>query len=378
MKLLSPIYVKFVEGISKIDLSDAKELKEELDNFKKDKSRLIIAFRHPSKHDPALLMHVLNNKYSGNTHCQFVYGTWVLKWANSLVKWLFPGIGAIPLSNRGRSLEGMKEIRRMMIDGKHPLALAPEAQITYHNGKCGELEPGVISIAGWCKDDLLKLNIDKKVNILPLTLYYDYSKKADTSIKILKHLISPVLNNSDDLMLYTDFVISRVQKFLKADSGSQKNDNKPRIQKITFLCNSILSKAEAFFKIKPSGSLLNRVLTIRENCEQYINKNGVTHQLIPILRYMEVVDVLEYINPTYILTSTNKNRQIEYLLNLLDVINRLNGGTIATRFTGIYKEVKIITGSVIEYKTTINRTQKKEQIKELNCRLLTVLERLSI
>ncbi len=376
MKLLSSPYTRFVEGISTINLAEAKTLRTELKEFNKCNTRLIIAFRHPAKHDPALLMFVLNNRYLGKTHCHFLYGNWVLMWANSLARWLFPGIGAIPISNRGNNLAGIKTVRKVLIEGKHPLALAPEAQVTYHNGKCGELEPGVITMASWCKDDLEKLGIDKKVHILPITQYYDYTKKFDKSVKLLKNKINNSIN-SDNINLYTDYVLDEVEGYYIKNCNFERCNASSVEKRLHNLTINILKVAEDFLNTIGTGSYLNRILTIRESFSVYISQNGITEDCKNNLKHMEVVDILEYIDPGYIENLTDKNRIIEYLLNLLDLLNRLNGGTIATRFSGIHKDVKIISGEPIEYKKTISRAQKKSQIKELNTHLYKVLGELS-
>ncbi|MDY7028749.1 MAG: hypothetical protein SVR04_10675 [Spirochaetota bacterium] len=48
-------------------------------------------------------------------------------------------------------------------------------------------------------------------------------------------------------------------------------------------------------------------------------------------RHLEVVDLLAYLQPEYALESEDTNRHIELALNLLDAVNRLEGGSIGQR-----------------------------------------------
>lgn len=413
MKFLSPFYVRHVEGIKSIDDRNIKTLISCYKDFQDNKIKLLIAFRHPAKHDPPLLIHFLNDKLKKRAkkmnirldtkvHSHFVYGSWVLTWANRQVKWLFPGIGAIPVSSRGKDLRGIKAIRHLLLNGDFPIAIAPEGQVTYHNHKCGEIEPGIISMAGWCKEDLEKENNNQKVIILPLTTQYDYGKNKVKTLTKLKALLKKRLksdicistNHYNDSILFTEKVINTVESYYKRYHHLEPDENCELEERIYNLCDYILKIGEKYFKLDSSGSFLNRILTIREaganrislsdvenlNILSPLEKNLADHmasETVSILRHMELADILVYIDISYIIDSPSKNKYIEYLLNLLDVINRLNGGTIATRFSSINKRAKIVSGQPIEYKKTQNRSEKKKQMSYLGKQLHEELTRIS-
>lgn len=413
MNLSSYFYVRYVEGIKVIDDENIGTLISSFKDFQDDKIKLLIAFRHPAKHDPPLLIHLMNRRLkkrarkinidlNRRSHSHFVYGSWVLTWANRQVKWLFPGIGAIPVSSRGRDIKGIKEIRKLLLKSTFPIAMAPEGQVTYHNQKCGELEPGIISIAGWCKEDLEKEKIDQKVIILPLTTHYDYGEDQDKVLRKLKIMLNRKISSnipltSDhyaDSLVFTDKVISTVETYYKRYHHFLPDKDSSVDGRIYTLCDYILRIGEKYFKLNSTGSFLNRVLTIRETGASRISLNEIDNlsklsllqrdladhmasETVSVLRHMELADILIYIDTTYISVCSCKNRHIEYLLNLLDVINRLNGGTIATRFSSIKKKVKIISGKPIEYKKTISRSEKKEQMSSLTKQLYDELTRIS-
>ena len=125
------------------------------------------------------------------------------------------------------------------------------------------------------------------------------------------------------------------------------------------------------------------------------------------LRHSQIVDVLEYLDPSYLFapitpeTSTVQicseaegigDRICEYGLILLDLMNRLGGGNINTRFTPPHKRVRVIAGSVIDAKdyfattereqgpgdrSTLSRGKGKEQVGRLHQEIFRSLAELS-
>jgi hypothetical protein len=82
---------------------------------------------------------------------------------------------------------------------------------------------------------------------------------------------------------------------------------------------------------------LERVLANRVADEAYLQ-----------LRHNELVDVLEYVRTDYIGPQASRNRLIEYALNLADVVNRLMGGDISTRYSPPGKQVEVRIGEPLE------------------------------
>lgn len=402
MKSLNGLYARYVEGVTNIDISKTSTLINSLYDFQQGESRLIVTFRHPTKHDPPILMRVIHTliprkarregvKLNRLTHGHFVYGKWLITWANSLVRWLFPGIGAIPINNKSRDLESIRNLRSLMVNGDFPIFIAPEGQVTYHNEKCAPLESGVSSMALWCKEDLKKMKSDSRVEILPLSLHYDYSLNSDKSLnKLIKKLNRILGISSNDLSFLTEEIISRIEGFYKNFHFSNIEDNSSLELRIENLVEAILLRAESYFNIEGIGNYLERTLIIRQaglsnidfsnRVETLPGKDHGDHlasESYSILRHMEIADLLQYIDPSYI-ENGSLNRQIEYCLNLLDLVNRFNGGTIATRFSGIKKRVYIKTGNPIVVQDIKTRAGKREEGERIIKKILEELQTLSI
>ena len=87
-----------------------------------------------------------------------------------------------------------------------------------------------------------------------------------------------------------------------------------------------------------------------------------------ILRHERVADILEYIDPTYITETDDPHRACEYGLNLLDLVNRMEGGTIDTRYSPGGKQVSMLFGERIPLQTT-QGIRRKEQISRFSTQI---------
>lgn len=390
IKLIGRPFIYFIEGIKCVSFKSSETLFRELKEFQNGKTRLIVAFRHPTRHDPPVIVYSFLKllykrakmegiKLNRINHCHYLYGSWVLMWANGLAKWLFPGMGAIPVSSRGMNIKSIKTIRDTLLNGKYPLALAPEGQVNYHNGQIETLEPGLINMAAWCREDLNRTDSKKDVRILPLTLYYHYPHYNKTLKEIYKRLNkilktkTPTGTTEDNLYIYTKDILRSIEnKYIEMDTTLLQGDLQKRVD---YLTDIVLKRAEELLSKNGSGSHLNRIVTIRATIEDQLLKSGKkTHSA---MRHMEVADILEYITPSYINNCDDKNRYIEYGLNLLDLHNRLMGGNISTRWSPHGKEVYISSGNPIEYRTTRSKNEKREQFVTLNKSLTDEFIRIS-
>jgi hypothetical protein len=96
------------------------------------------------------------------------------------------------------------------------------------------------------------------------------------------------------------------------------------------------------------------------------------------LCHTQVVDVLEYINPEYISPSCSIGRYCEYALNLLDVINRLQGGNIDTRYSPHRKKACVHIGYPIRVSSILSShaaSQRKVRLKAINHSVFEALQR---
>lgn len=152
-------------GIRSVHLEGAKDLARTLDDdFKRtDAGRTIIAFRHPSRDDPVVLFHVLARLVPRASTDQgfrpthpispvFLYGRGVAVWGGPFVAWILPRSGAISVYHHQLNRASLDQVFDEVERGIQPLALAPEAQVTYHNEKVAYCRRGAALMAERARD----------------------------------------------------------------------------------------------------------------------------------------------------------------------------------------------------------------------------------
>ena len=386
MRLVCPAYLRFGEGISKVETAGIEHLIGGFQRFYGKKARVLVVFRHASLHDAPVMAYLfcrclpgaarrMGEKLAGRGHAHFLYGRGVLNWAGGGAAFLFPRIAGIPVMNRKNDAWSMRTIRQTLSDGPFPICLAPEGQVTYHNHRLGPIEGGTARLAVWCLEDLERQDRDEEILILPVACHYQYRDQPDLLFdRIIERIVtgaglpSPSApSRYDALIQLTEGLLEKMETFYARfftieKPGPKEPSLRERIERV---CRAALRVPENFMQIRPEADLLSRVLTVRQRGWDYLFRSDLPEddQIAALdrvlmdriadeaylhLRHNELVDVLEYVQPEYISPQASLNRLIEYALTLNDVINRLMGGNISSRYSPPGKSVRIRIGEPIK------------------------------
>jgi len=126
-------------------------------------NKVIFAFRHPSADDPPIMYSVLQGLFRRRTglakkngpaesagsprYPVFLYGRDVPIWGGPVVAWLLPRIGGISVFHEQVQRESLDAVYRLFRESPQPVALAPEAQVTYHNYRVAQTQRGTARLA---------------------------------------------------------------------------------------------------------------------------------------------------------------------------------------------------------------------------------------
>ncbi|MFW5727639.1 MAG: 1-acyl-sn-glycerol-3-phosphate acyltransferase [Spirochaetia bacterium] len=398
-RVLVPGYLRSALHLRMQEPGNIDTILHEYQHFFQEESKLILVFRHVHVHDAQVMFYLFNTvvhtqakkkgiRYPYRPHAHFLYGRGVPLWGGAYLEWLFSRLGGIPVHHRKLDRQGLDAVRRHMAEGRYPIALAPEGQVTYHNQVVHDIEPGFAQLAMWARHDVEQAGQTQDVRILPISQFYDYGEdgmqiRGELVDKISRELgidfsaqlrqsggIRPVLWNIGIQLLskietfYADYY---QVDFSDRDSGSEYKHECTR-QRVEQLVDGLLKMQEQRLGIHhpPKGFTpriyivrlagWNRIF-VREN-----NSQPTEQQKAPLdrelqdyiaaeaglfARHLEVVDLLAYLQPEYALESDDANRHIEFLLNLLDAVNRLKGGTIGQRMHPRSCTVKLNIGTPI-------------------------------
>jgi 1-acyl-sn-glycerol-3-phosphate acyltransferase len=386
MRLACPTYLRFVEGISKVETAGIENLIDSFRQFYGKKARVLVVFRHASLHDAPVMVYLFcrslpaaarraGTKLGGRGHTHFLYGRGVVNWAGGGAAFLFPRIAGIPVINRKNDAQSSRTIRRYLSEGPFPMCLAPEGQVTYHNHRLGPIEGGTARLAVWCLEDLQRQERDEEVLILPVACHYLYQNQPERLFdRVIEGIVKSsglpppaALSRYDKLIQLTEGLLEKMETFYARFFTIEKpgHESPSLRERIEQVCRAALRVAETFMQIRPEPDLLSRVLTVRQRGLDYLFRSDLPQggRIAPLdrvladriadeaylyLRHNELVDVLEYVQPEYISPEASLNRLIEYALTLNDVINRLMGGDISSRYSPPGKTVQVRIGEPIK------------------------------
>ncbi len=374
-RLVGRTYLRTLLGVSTIEHFHVERFTAEVQAFKQGKKRLIIAFRHTAVEDAPLLL----VGTAHHTHLSFLYGRDVLNWAGAAARLFFPRLSFMAVQNRGTSREGLSYLREAATGGKFPLALAPEGQVTYHAHRTDRIESGVANVALWAEQSATA------VTILPVAIAYRYS--AENTV-----LLNDLL---DRWQKDTGYTLSSTTPLAMIKEACEHtlvlvatHWNLPLVKSGFFvarrdvLCHALLQLAETEAGLpQQESSIIDRLYRLRFAAEDTLftaaqsTSAAEKEQARSYLIAIQTVDVLEYLDPSYLEEHTSVARMIEVALTLLDILNRLAGGSINTRYSPKRKVGGIYYGEPIDVGVVAPATgTRKERIAQIVTAVHTHLE----
>ncbi len=395
VRFLGPHYLRLFEGIRSVDFLGEEHFRNALSSFYNGEERVIIAFRHVMKEDaPALMYGFMTSAPVEDVkpHAHFLYGKDVLHWAGKKAALVFPHLGTIPVENRTMNSESLKALKDAVLNGEHPIALAPESQVTYHTGKVAPISDGTAFMADWA------LREGKKVSVLPVSLYYTYGVSNEELLQQIalrwESECGSLLEQRDDPRETLLEATIRTLSILQEEFPGEFPPGSSLREKLSLMCERVLSAGESLAGIQKEGRVIDRVFVLRKTGNDLLWDTDITkkrssplssslldmHALKGhlILRHEKIADILEYIDPGYIEEEEKDlHRLCEYGLNLLDLVNRMKGGSIDTRFSPKRKSVSVSFGEKLSLEPT-EGLKRKEQTILFSATIAEALQNLSL
>jgi hypothetical protein len=372
-------------GIRRVEITGGRHLVELYRGLQEGRARFIIAFRHPSTDDGPLVVRLmcgiapkeaarLGVRLIRAPKGYFLYGRDVPEWAGRWLAWFFPRLGALSVSPGQLDSQSLTAIRRCLTEAPHPLAVAPEGQVTYHNEKVAALEPGTAQFAFWCAEDLRRQGRVEEVFILPVCFSYHYRESDWKGLNRLLARIErecglPPLPSAPDVKPYVrvmrvvrhllDRAEAHYARFHGGSFRQRADESVEALQRrVDAVVEAALGEAERFFRVAPRGDWVQRVLAVRHAGLSWIHREDIESidALAPLdralaervaaeawlrLRHLELADVLEYVRLDYLPPDSGIDRYVETVTTLWDVVNRLKGGNISGRGTPFRRSARI-------------------------------------
>jgi len=240
---LLPLWLRRA-GLRRGRVEGMERLQAAMEAFQGGQSRLLLAFRHPSLDDPAVLAHLLwfdlaragrpssgphgQRRFQPRPHAQFLYDRGIPLWAGPAIGWLLAHLGGCSIQRSKLDLPALRTARALLLDGPYPFAVAPEGATNGHNEVISPLEPGVAQLVLWTADDLARSGRPEATTLLPIGLQYSFTGPVWPAIeRLLRELetevgLPPAADRSlDPLRLYgrlfslAEVILTRMERFYR-------------------------------------------------------------------------------------------------------------------------------------------------------------------
>lgn len=373
-RLLLPLWLRR-SGIEAVRVDGIERLAEEMQAFQAGRSRLLLAFRHPSVQDPAVLARLLwrdlprHARFRPRPHAQFLYDRGIPLWAGEAAGWVLSHLGGCSIQRGSLDLPALRTARALLLDGPYPFAVAPEGATNGHNEVVSPLEPGVAQLALWTADDLVRAGRSERMVLLPLGLQYGFTRPVWPAIEALlselerdaglaapDHALEPERLYRRMLRL-AERILTCMEAFYRdayhqplpapGESEAPADPNQQLGTRLARLLDAALRVVEQALAVEPRGSLGERCRRIEQaGWERLYPANGNGHgagavapcpleqglaerlaqETAQRLWHMRLVESFVAVSGGYVRERPSQERFADTLLILWDTLCRIKGG----------------------------------------------------
>jgi hypothetical protein len=277
-RLVLPLWLRWCSGIRGVQVVDRQRLDDAIDGFRRGQWRLLLAFRHPSLDDPAVLAQLLWRELPQPAHAQFLYDRGIPLWAGEGMGWLLSHLGGSSILRGKHDGPGLRSARQLLLDGPHPFAAAPEGATNGLNEALSPLEPGVAQLAFWTAESLQRADRPTAVRILPIGVQYRYTRPVWPALEELLTQLEHELGQTPPhsrratpealyprLLTLAERLLDRLEVFYRSGYGADLPDppllddpNTALDERLQRLLDTALGLLERSFGLAPRGSLQDR------------------------------------------------------------------------------------------------------------------------
>lgn len=398
--------------------------------FQEGRSRLLLAFRHPSVSDPLCLAALLwldlprlarrqGVRLRPRPHAHFLYDRGIPLWAGAPVGWLLPRLGGSSIQRGKLDSAGLRSARALLLDGRFPFAAAPEGATNGHNEVVSALEPGVAQLAFWTADDLRRAGRAEAMTVVPIGVQYSWSRpiwrELEAMLTRLEHqagmrgATAAGGTAGDSARLYprllalAERMLSLMEHFYREsyqkplpDLEHPADPNERLALRLQRLLNAALEVVETSFGLRASGDLTSRCRRLEQAGWDRLYPAGVeANGRCPLQRgladrlaeeterrlwHMRVVESFVAVSGRYVKEAPSQERFADTLMLLWDTQCRLLGSDPGRRPRLGPRRVRLTIGEPIAVDQRLEAYQhdRRGAVAALTSELQQVLEGLIV
>ena len=165
---------------------------------------------------------------------------------------------------RGRiDREAFRTTRSLLTDGKHPLVMFAEGEISRQNDTVLPFESGVVQLCFWALDDMTKAEAVKPLYVVPIGIKYIYDEEMWNEIeealaRLEREILPEGSSTGEDLYGRLRGIGAAVVSTLEREYRLKADENRSLNERIEQLREHILSQIEEFMGVTPQTDVLLR------------------------------------------------------------------------------------------------------------------------
>lgn len=377
---------QMVYGIKNVQLHNLAETQALL----KQGHRIILAANHPGHGD---VFTSLPLSKALNTPFCTIAADWVFKMAPPFLEspWhgLLSRLGLFPVSQDLPDKEAVRNAKDVLVNGPYPLMICPEGEISWQNERLTDLRGGAASIGCEAAEALQKLNLDKKVFIIPVGIKFHFEENILPALEkkltqLERHLDiapSPTPKNMLSRLQTTwlSMLAKKEREFLGTDTPCTT-----LAEKHALVLDGIISRQEAIFGIqKPDNATpVNRVRQLFAHMKAgrpipgHTFKNERERQAFLKKHCLEPTEFaykLQKLAPDYLTPEASQDRMAEifYVVNRLATGKTMQMWRLGKRSTALTLGPSINLSQMVA--ETDTRTARKQAMALLRDRLQALI-----
>lgn len=279
--------------------------------------------------------------------------------------------------------------RRLLCEGKWPLVIFGEGEISHQNDTVMRFERGATQLCFWAIDDIKKADIDKPLYVVPIGIKYRYTKDMwhtiDTALTELeRNILPPTARTPIERYQRLRRIGIAVLKTLADEYQFKVEPNTSLNEQIQGLKEQILSHAEKIMGIHSNNDVLARVRTLKNivDAEVYRDVDEMTEyerkiheELLQKFQqfYPDLNRLVNFIAITdgYVAEEHSPERYLEVIFRLEKEVfgeAKMRGPRVASIRAGKPK-------NLLEHYDTY-KSQKKETVEQVTVELETTVQNL--
>ena len=306
-------------------------------------------------------------KLRSPVHAHFIYDRGIPLWAGEKVGWFISKLGCTPIRRGALDRAGLRSARDLYVNGRFPMAAAPEGATNGHNEVVSPIEPGIAQFGFWCQEDLIKAGREEAVAIAPLGVRYFYQTAPWLYLeKLLSELevdsgfrdvpaetmglvngITPTQSQETELYerMYAlaEYLLSLMEDFY--DKFYQQKitmGDRELSSRLPALLDAALKVAEQSFGVKPNGGISDRCRRVEQAAWNRIYRDDLDEieELAPAVKglanlvaseaelrlwHMRLVETFVSVTGHYVAENYTVERLADTVLLLWKMVAKLKG-----------------------------------------------------